>query len=281
MIPIGSFAKTFERPTVAGVLEAVRLHGMRCTQFNLVCAGLASLPDDIDPAVSRQIGTAARQAGVQITAVSGTYNMIHPDRQEREAGLRRLRVLAEACEDLGTQVITLCTGTRNPDHMWRWHPNNETGEAWDDLLHAMEAALRIAEENQVVLAFEPEQANVVHSAARGLALIQAMQSPHLKVIIDAANLITPGEDQKRVLAQAFELLEEHIIIAHAKDRSADGGFLAAGQGIVDYDAYLCQLQTHTKGVPLILHGLTEQQVDASLAFLRNKFTALGFDDADF
>jgi sugar phosphate isomerase/epimerase len=132
-----------------------------------------------------------------------------------------------------------------------------------------------------VLAFEPEHANVVNSAARGLALIQAMQSSHLKVIIDGANLITPGEDQNRVLADAFELLEEHIIIAHAKDRSADGGFLAAGQGILDYDEYLRQLQLHTVDVPLILHGLTEQQVDDSLAFLRNKFAALGIDDADF
>ena len=281
MNPIGIFAKTFVRPTVESVFEAVQSHGMPCTQFNLSCAGLASMPDAIDPATRVRIGAAARQAGVQIAAVSGTYNMIHPDRQEREAGLRRLRVLAEACNDLGTQVITLCTGTCDPVNMWQRHPDNETGEAWDDLLHAMEAALQIAEENQVVLAFEPEQANVVNSAARGLALIQAMQSSHLKVVIDGANLITPGENQKRVLAEAFDLLGEHIIIAHAKDRSAEGGFLAAGQGILEYDEYLRQLHLHTDGVPLILHGLIEQQVDDSLAFLRNKFAALGIDNANF
>jgi sugar phosphate isomerase/epimerase len=281
MNPIGIFAKTFVRPTVESVFAAVRSHGLRCTQFNLACAGLASMPDAIDPATRVRIGSAARQAGVHIAALSGTYNMIHPDRQERSAGLRCLRVLAQSCNDLGTQVISLCTGTRDPAHMWRWHPDNDTSEAWDDLLQSMQAALQIAEENQVVVAFEPEQANVVNSAARGLALIQAMQSSRLKVIIDGANLITPGENQNRVLAEAFDLLGEHIIIAHAKDRSAAGGFLAAGQGILDYDEYLRQLKLHTDGVPLILHGLTEQEVEGSLAFLKNKFAALDSDDAIF
>ena len=46
---LGIFAKTFSRPTVEGVFDAVREHGLNCVQFNMACAGLPSLPDHIAP----------------------------------------------------------------------------------------------------------------------------------------------------------------------------------------------------------------------------------------
>ena len=209
---------------------------------------------------------------MEIAAVSGTYNMIHPDREVRQAGLHHLRVLASACKGMGTSVITLCTGSRAADNMWRWHPENASPQAWSDLLTSMEAALRIAEEERVTLAFEPERANVVDSAAKGRALLAAMQSPHLKVIIDPANLIVSANkrEMRQVLDEAFDLLGEHIVIAHAKDRGEDDTFRAAGEGMLDYDHYVHLLRSIAFEGSLILHGLSEAQVDGALRFVRSK-----------
>lgn len=269
---LGIFAKTFARPTVEGVFDAVRAHGLRCVQFNLSCAGVPSLPDEIAPSLIARIHEAAQSRDIEIAAVSGTYNMIHPDQEEQQRGLRRLRTLAAACHGLGTSIITLCTGTRDPVDMWHWHPENASPQSWSDLLRAMEAALRIAEEEQVTLAFEPERANVVNTAARGHALLAAMQSPRLKVVIDPANLIVPSDERpmSQVLDEAFDLLGEHIVIAHAKDRGADDSFRVAGEGILDYDHYLRLLQGIGFTGPLIIHGLAEAQVDAALQFVRGK-----------
>jgi sugar phosphate isomerase/epimerase len=136
----------------------------------------------------------------------------------------------------------------------------------------MEAALHIAEEEQVTLAFEPERANVVSTAAHGHALLAAMQSPRLKVVIDPANLIVPGDERQmsQVLDEMFDLLGEHIVIAHAKDRGADDTFQVAGKGLLDYDHYLRLLQRAAFTGPLIIHGLAEDQVDAALEFLSGK-----------
>ena len=65
--------------------------------------------------------------------------------------LQRLRVLASACDRLGTSVITLCTGTRDPESMWRRHPDNDSPEAWTDLVASMRQAVQIAEEYGVTL----------------------------------------------------------------------------------------------------------------------------------
>jgi sugar phosphate isomerase/epimerase len=98
---LGIFARTFARPTVEAVFDAVRVHGLKCVQFNLSCAGLPTLPDEIAPTLITRIHEAALSREIEIAAISGTYNMIHPDPQVQQVGLRRLRTLAAACHGLG------------------------------------------------------------------------------------------------------------------------------------------------------------------------------------
>ena len=74
-------------------------------------------------------------------------------------------------------MITLCTGSRDPDNMWRRHPDNDTPEAWADLTVSMRQAIQVAEEHQVTLAFEPEVANVVDSAIKARRIIDEIGSP--------------------------------------------------------------------------------------------------------
>jgi len=169
-------------------------------------------------------------------------------------------------------VITLCTGTRDPEYMWRSHPDNDVPAAWQDLLASMERALEIAEEYEVTLAFEPEVNNVVASAEKGRRLLDDMQSSRLKVVMDAANLFREGElpHAEEVLNAAFELLGEYVVIAHAKDVKNTGEVVAAGRGELDYDRYLENLRGFGFEGPLILHDLKEGEVEESVAFLRTK-----------
>jgi len=286
---IGIMARTFVRPTLEETLDAVVSHGIYCVQFGLTCAGLSDLPERIDVELCDKIHREMDARKITMAAISGTFNMIHPDVQKRQDGLRRLRVLASACDRLGTSVITLCTGTRDPQSMWRRHPENDSPEAWEDLVASMREALQIAEENDVILTFEPEVSNVVDSASKGRRLLDQMQSArsevegqsgtsYLKVVMDPANIFHKGElpRMREILDEAFTLLGEDIVIAHAKDLNRDGeaGHEAAGKGLLDYNQYLSLLNDVGFDVPLILHGLSEEQVDECVAFLRGKMAAI-------
>jgi sugar phosphate isomerase/epimerase len=275
---IGIMSRTFARTTLEEELNAVANHGISCMQFGLSSAGVTELPTHIDVDLCHKIREEMSSRNITMTALSGTYNMIHPDLQQRADGLHNLRVLASTCDRLSTSVITLCTGTRDPNSMWRRHPDNDSPEAWDDLLVSMRQAIQVAEEYQVTLAFEPEVANVVDSASKACRLIDQIGSPYLKVVMDGANIFHAGElpRMREILDEAFALLSEHIAFAHAKDLDRDGeaGHLAAGKGLLDYDQYLSLLNDVDSDMPIILHGLSEAEVDGCVAFLREKIEAI-------
>jgi sugar phosphate isomerase/epimerase len=242
----------------------------------MATAGLPSLPQHIDPERCSGIRGAMARRGITMAAVSGTFNMGHPDAEHRRAGLERLGVLAAASPLLGTSVITLCTGTRDPQDMWRWHADNNSREAWLDLAETMGQALEIVDQAKVTLAFEPEVSNIVDSARKARKLLDEMRSTRLKVVMDAANLFHAGELPRmaEVLEEGFALLGGDIILAHAKDLSRDGeaGHEAAGFGLLDYELYLRLLHDSGFDGPVVLHGLDESQVPQCALFMREKLS---------
>src|ERR671911_1147704 len=283
-VRLGIFAKTFARSSPEGVFDTLASYGLHETQFNMSVAGPPSMPHEIDPALADRVRKSAADRNIALVAVSGTFNMIHPDVGVRREGLRRLGVLVGACERLGTSTVTLCTGTRDPQDMWRRHPDNAKPEAWRDLLATMQEALETAEEHGVTLAFEPEAANVVDSAEKGRQLLDEMRSPCLKVVMDAANLFDARDPALRlsrseeILERAFELLGEDLLFAHAKDVNGSGEVVAVGKGDLDYDLYLNHLNEAGFSGPLVIHGLAEEEVEDSLVFLRRKLAEVGIGE---
>jgi sugar phosphate isomerase/epimerase len=264
---LGIFAKTFAGRDPLTVMRAARAAGYVSVQYNMACSGLEAMPDVITPDQTAAIRAASVETGVTIAAVSGTYNMIHPDPAVRADGLRRLAVLIDASQAMGTAMVTLCTGTRDPTDQWRHHPDNTTPRAWADLLTEMGKAAALAEAAGVMLGIEPELANVVNGAAAARQLIDTLQSPAVAVVLDPANVFEVSSNRDRIVAEAVDLLADRIVMAHAKDRDAQGGFVAAGQGVVNFPAFLDRLSQAGFAGDLVTHGLTADQAPAVAVYL--------------
>jgi sugar phosphate isomerase/epimerase len=269
---IGILSKVFARPSLEAVLDAVKADGLECVQFNMESAGLPPMPDEIPAGLPERVRDAAAARGIEIATVQGTFNMSHPDAEFRRAGLRRFRLIVDACAPLGTSIVAICIGTRNRENMWGHHPDNGTVEAWREMSVCVREAVRMAEDAGVILAMEPEVTNIVDSAEKARRLMDEIGSPHLKVTMDGANLFHSGELSRmaEVLDHAFGLVGRDIVVAHAKDLSRDGeaGHEAAGHGLLDYGRYLSLLRAYDFNGPLLLHGLSEALVPGCVAFLR-------------
>ncbi len=270
----GIFETVFRRSTLAESLDAVVAQGIHCLQFDLSSAGIAHDASNISEERCRLAAQLLSARGMTMSAVSGTFNMCHPDPLHRARGLESLRAIAAHCRFLGTSVISLCSGTRNTESMWHPHPENGSMAAWNDLLPTMKQAAKIGEEHGVTMAFEPEVSNVIDSAQRARRMLDEVGSPALKVVMDGANIFHVGElpKMREILSEAFALLGNDIALAHAKDLDHDGeaGHRAAGEGLLDYAFYLAELKRVKFTGALVLHGLSEKQVPGCVEFVRSK-----------
>jgi sugar phosphate isomerase/epimerase len=155
-------------------------------------------------------------------------------------------------------VLTLCTGTRDPDDMWRAHPDNRSAAAWHDLRATLDRLVPVASAAGVRLGVEPEPGNVVVDARSARRLLDELgdDARHLAVVLDPANLVTPATaaDQQRILTEAFDLLGPATAALHAKD-VVTSGYAAAGSGALDYDLVLRLHAGLPAPVPVIAQDL--------------------------
>ena len=258
---LGIFARTFPGTTPLSVMGAAKAAGFDAVHYNLSCSGLPSLPDRVDTASCAEIVDAARQTGMTIAGLSGTYNMAHPDPQLRADGARRLRVVIGAAAVIGAPIVTLCSGTRDAQDQWRAHPRNSGTLAWADMIASMRDALAMAEAQGVDLGVEPELANVVSGAVQAQRLLAELPSPRLRIVLDPANLFetAPDADRRARIGDAIARLGPRIAMAHAKDRAPDGSFVAAGSGVVDFADFIARLRAAGFKGPLVAHGCTADE----------------------
>jgi sugar phosphate isomerase/epimerase len=273
MAKLGLLSPEFPSVSLSTNLDAIAATGAASVQYDLVSAVGHTFPTELSQGTVESINAGFSERQLTLVALSGTYNMIDPDPQAREAGAEALNRLIALAPSLRTDLVTLCTGSRDPSNMWRKHPDNETPEAWADLLVQMEAAVRVAEKFGVRLGVEPEIGNTINSVAKARKLLDEIRSPQLKIVMDGANIFQRGQlpNMRQVLDEAFELLGSDIALAHAKDLDQDGeaGHVAAGRGRLDYPYYLTLLRTSGFDGSIILHALKPAEAKDRLAFVRS------------
>ena len=269
---VGIMSGHFARSTLEESLDAIVACDIYHLQFNMSSAHLQGPIDEEIESVGPRIRQEIANRNMTIAALGGPANMVATDPVQRQKAIEKLKVLIAACKHVGTSVIATCTGSRHPESMWRHHPDNASEETWHVLRATLEEVLPVAEAAGVALAFEPEINNVASDAKKSRRLIDEMQSPNLKVVMDAANIFGEHDLPRMsdILDEAFELLGDHIAMAHGKDldHGGDAGHLPAGTGKLDYARYVSLLCNLPFDVSVILHGLSEAQVPASVAMLR-------------
>lgn len=275
-LSLGIFARTFPRTSAAEVADALVEAGYGVTQLNLASFGYPTVPSPGTSPRFADVKEAFAKRGVDIWGLSATYNVI--DRSLQETTKNAVELIRRSPE-LGTQVVTLCTGTRDATNIWHAHPDNSTPEAWRDLRATLDQLIPAAAEANVRLGIEPEPGNVIRDAAAAEKLLRELgdDAAHLGIVLDPANLVTPDtlDRQKHILTEAFQNLGAHTVAVHAKDVVGPGQYAAAGQGGLDYALIAGLHLALPHQVPVIVQDTTEEDAPAVRAFLEEQWAAAG------
>ena len=247
---LGIFARTFRRPTPAEVAAEVARAGYALAHWNFAAIGLPTLADDLPDTAFADVRAAFDAVGIGIPSISATYNVIGPDLERRAAETARAaRLIRRARGLLGDlEAVTLCSGTRDPENIWRAHPDNARPEAWHDLRATLDVLLDAASDGGVVLGIEPEPGNVVRDAPTAARLLDELGADApVGIIFDPANLLSPEtmSQQAEILTEAVDLLGPRIVGVQLKDFD-----------VMDYQLVF-RLLERIAPVPLIVQDVTE------------------------
>ena len=257
---LGIFARTFRRPTTTEVAAEVQRAGYALAHWNFAAIGLPTLADDLPDAAYAEVRAAFDAVGIGIPSISATYNVIGLDTDRRSAETARAaRLIRRVSSLLGAEAVTLCTGTRDPENIWRAHPDNATPEAWNDLRATLDVLMEAASDGGGVLGIEPEPGNVVCDAATAARLLDELgHDAPVGIIFDPANLLSPEtvSRQTQILTEAVDALGSRIVGVQLKDLTEDGKSVAAGTGLMDY-RLVFQLLERIAPVPLVVQDAAE------------------------
>jgi sugar phosphate isomerase/epimerase len=238
---------------------------------------------DFDVSTARRLRDLAEERCIDISAVNGTFNMAHPDKDVRSTGLRGFSHIVSLCGELGCGLVTLCTGSRDGNNMWKWHPDNVTRQAWDDMFQTVKEAVKMANDYGLRLGVEIEQANVINSVDAAVRLFGEAGDPCLVIVLDGANLLKSGdftpEEVRTAIKEVFDKLGGRIGLAHGKDIKHGEGisFTSAGNGIIDFDYMLELLSGIGYDGPMVLHGIKDEaDFPAAFSFIEKRIANAGF-----
>ncbi len=261
---LGVYSPEIAARSLEELFAKARELGATAMQYNFTSSHGEELPRRVTRQEAERIGRLAKENGVRIAAVNGTFNMLEGEEALRE-DLRRFRALASVLDALSCDSLTLCTGSYSPKGMWVYDPRNQGQEAFDRAVCVTRELLDVARDYGLRLLVETEASNAICTVERTRRYLDALASERVKVILDCANLFPAGtarvDNVRPTIARAFSLLGEDVALAHGKDvlQAPVPTFTAPGLGIVDYPFFFAQLRQVGYQGSLILHGIKSQE----------------------
>ncbi len=211
----------------------------------------AAFPQD---AVDTIIG-AFRSEGLETWVMDAYNNISAEDDEARAAAVEAVRSSIEAAPGFGCSAIVTESGRRGVG-------------GFERCVQSMREIMPPAEDAGVTVCIEPSYAQSVPNSWTMRGLIEEVASPNLKVLLDPANILCYDDTQR-----PFDVLGEHIILAHAKDCTVDEkgmpGFPSAGEGEVDWPVFIERLMA-LGDVPLIIEYANENNIGQVVEFLRDR-----------
>ena len=175
----------------------------------------------LDPAYLRQVGQALTDQGLQMPMLCNSPDFTQPDAADRAREVEATRRMIGLTAELGGQYCRVLSGQNRPEL--------DPGPALGWVIDALGSLLRDAEAAGVVLVIEnhykdglwlyPEFAQ---SHDRYFAILDAVDSPWLRVQYDPSNAIVAGEDQYALLERVLP----RLATMQASDRYVEGGTTA-------------------------------------------------------
>lgn len=245
--------------TLAERLGYAKKQGFACAHLAMSKAVPGFSMDDAPKLLTDELAASVKgdfAAQGMDCAVLGCYlKLATPDEEER----RRVQGIYRAHLRFSRQMGAMVVGTETPAGKDASFPEPawQSEEALRLFIDSVRPVARWAEEEDAVLAIEPVYCHIVSTPERAERVLEALNSDHVQIILDAVNLLSPENEERAqdVVEEAIRRLGDRVRVLHMKDYAVWPGeirSIACGTGKMRYERLLQFAMA--RGLPMTLEN---------------------------
>ena len=231
-----------------------------------------------------ELKEALKKYDVAVFDVMVWTNLIHPDSATRQKNLRYVAENIEAAERIGSPMVTMVTGSCDPDYYIAAHPDNWSDATWKLTLQSVRQLLDDTAGMKAALGIEAVVTTNIDSPAAHKRLMDDIGDPRCRVCLDPTNMLslTTFYHTTELLNECFDLLGETILGCHGKDDIIERDRMLlhitevpAGQGTMDYETYLVRMSRLKWPRTLLIEHIGPEDYPAAKAFIEETAKKVG------
>ena len=246
----------------------------------------AAFMREVEDEVKRDEILAAYGEANILPAELGAYrlNILQTDAARRQENLDEISRKLAYADAAGIRCCVIHGGSYEPEGWGTPNPDNQSERAFEDTVTAVQAILDRVQPKQAKLTLEPERWLLPDEPGVYLRLVEAIDRPGFGVHLDPVNIIASPKtfyDSGALLKECFGTLGPHVLSCHTKDVVTVDRYpyhlieTYTGNGMLDHDVYLAELDRLDADVSLMIEHLTAEQLPKARDFLFERAEELG------
>ncbi len=239
-----------------------------------------------DPAARGEYKAAFAEADI-VLAEYGAYclNILDTDPALRQANIDEICRRLERAEAMGARCCVMHGGSVETGGWGRANPENLSEKSFLETVRIVQDIIDRVRPAATKLVMETESYLFPDGPEEYLRLLDAVDRPEFGVHFDPVNIISSPRRfywNGRFIRESLALLGDRVVSCHAKDLNMapiyptiriDETFV--GDGVLDYDTYLREIDRLRPSPTLMIEHLDEAQLERGLAFVFRKEKELG------
>lgn len=257
-------------------LQAVKEQGFSCTHLALskVISENSVAESALTPGYAMYLRRLFEKNGLDIAVLGCYLNLANPEEEQLRAIQKKYMVNIRFAAHLGAGVVGTETGA--PNTAYKFEEACWSEEALQTFIKNLRPVVRYAEQMGVLFAIEPVVRHIVCNPVRARRVLDEIDSPNLRIILDPVNLleIYNYEKQDEILDEALELLGKDTAVLHVKDFVIEDHKLVSvpvGQGQLHWERILPYMKKEKPFMHATLENTKPENAAAALHYLQELF----------
>ncbi len=205
-------------------------------------------------------------------AVLGCYkNLANPDEAQLAQIIKSYENHIRFAALLGCGMVGTETGAVNTEY--RYTPENHTKRALGIFIENLKKVVDYAERMGVCFGIEPVYKHIMYDIECTRKVLDAVNSPNLRVILDPVNLLSAENESRHeeMIKGAFELFGDEIDVIHLKDYIVQEGEIVSrpvtlGEGNLNIPYLMGILKQKKPFIHVLLEDSVPENAQASRTY---------------